>query len=226
MSVRHARLVLFTVAAAGCGDNLARVTADAAPDQFVDIDAALPVECVIGDITQPIELELGYRDPKMGSFVPITEMMPVPIVMGATGGFLMKFGVRARNVDCLLELATIALFDTCPGNELLEVESYGAMVLMESDGWGIPRAENYYMRVLAYPQSNYLQRDMHDVPYEIRLAIKDSGRTAEMSLHVVPYCADTDEEARALCECQCNRDYVLGGACPPESSGEPPVCDP
>jgi hypothetical protein len=225
MSVQDARLVLFTVVAAGCGDNLARVPADAAPDQFVDIDAALPVECVIGDITQPIELELGYRDPLTGSLVPVTEMMPVPIVMGATGGFLMHLGVRARNVHCNLHSAAVALFDTCPGNKLLKWESRSPIVLVESGGWGIPRTENSYSMLHACPYPN-LPRDMKDVPYEIRLAIEDGGRTTEASLHVVPYCADTDEEARALCECQCNRDYVLGGACPPESSGEAPVCEP
>jgi hypothetical protein len=223
MTVRHARLVLF-IAAMGCGDNVARVPADAAPDQSVDIDAALPVECAIGDVTQPIELEFGYFNDTTGDFVPVGNMMPLPITYSGQGAFTMRVGVRARNVHCSVPHATIALLDTCPGNKLLKVEGR-PIALMESDGWGIPLNLASYMQLHACPLAG-LTRHLEDVPYEIQLAIEDGGRTAQASLHVVPYCADTDDADRALCECQCNKDYVLGESCPPASSGEPPVCDP
>jgi hypothetical protein len=225
MAVRHAWLVLFT-AAVGCGDNLALLPGDALPDQSADVDASPPVACVIGDVTQPIELELGYLNPTTAELVPLSNMMPLPITSSAQGGFTMRVGVRARNVGCNLQSATIAMFDTCPGTKLIKVETVFPILLMKSaDGWGVPLNLGSYFQLHAGPYTG-LTRHLDDVPYEIRLAIEDGGRTAQASLHVVPYCADSDDATRALCECQCNKDYVLGGACPPESSGEPPVCDP
>jgi hypothetical protein len=220
------RFLAIASVAAACGtpgEVFKDAAVDAPPDAEIDAPPVPP--CTIGDVTQPIELEFGYRNPTTGDFVPVGNMMPLPITQSEQGGFTMRVGVRARNVHCNVQMATIALFDTCPGNKLLKLESRSPVVLMESAGWGVPLNLSSYMQLHACPYPD-LPRHMEDVPYEIQLAIEDGGRTAQASLHVIPYCADSDEPTRALCECQCNKDYVLGGTCPPTSSGEPPVCDP
>lgn len=207
------RVVAVMVALLGCGDN-ASAPVDAMPD-------AAP--CPLGDISQPIELGLGYFHPTDKSFVPLSEMMPVPIVFAVQGNWVARIGVRARNLDCRMTMTT-ALFDTCPGDKLLKSEQRPVKLEAQPDGWGLPLNVSYYSSLHACPLAGQV-RHVNDVPYQIKVVVEDSmGKTVETSLHVVPYCIDGDDKSD--CECRCNRDYVLGGACPPVSSGEPPVCAP
>jgi hypothetical protein len=216
--------ILSVLAACGTPGEVPKDAPVDTPPSDAEVDA--PPPCAIGDVTQPIELAFGHYEITTGQLVPVGNMMPLPITLSEQGGFTMRVGVRARNVHCTVQSATIALFDTCPGDKLLKVESRAPVLLVEgSDGWGTPLNLGSYMQLHACPYPD-LPRHMKDVPYEIQLAIEDGGRTAQGSLHVIPYCADSDEETRALCECFCNKDYVLGAGCPPPSSGEPPVCDP
>ena len=221
------RLLAIVTALVACG-NPTDVPKDAPVDTADDIDAAIDApQCTIGDLSMPIELEFGYYNNQTGALVPVGNMMPLPITQSEQGGFTMRVGVRARNVNCNVKTATIAMFDTCPGDRLLKVESRSPISLTEgSDGWGTPINLASYMQLHACPYTG-LTRHMEDVPYRIQLALEDyDGRTAEGTLYVLPYCGDTDDATRAICECQCNKDYVIGGACPPTSSGPPAVCDP
>jgi hypothetical protein len=67
-------------------------------------------------------------------------------------------------------------------------------------------------------------RDLHDVPYIIKVSVEDAdGQKATASLTVVPTCPV--EASR--CTCECDRDYVVGNECPtvvvPHETCSPPT---
>lgn len=222
-------LLVMSLAAAACGDD-GNTQKDAAVDMPADMAIDVPDgkgPCPVGDTTLPIEIEPGYFHPNTGAFTPLLEMMQAPITDSQQGFWVVRIGVRARNIDaCTQYMLTVALRDTC-ANQLLKVESRTLIFQDMHDGWAVPYNLSYYSSLHACPYPSPT-RDISGQPYTLEVILEEAstGRRAERSLHFVPTCqADSSELARCLCEC--DRDYVIGGSCPPATdTGPGPVCNP
>src|SRR5687767_11515180 len=89
-----------------------------------------PITCPLGDLTQPIELEIIHRGIN-GGVNTTTSSGAVPLILPPQGGKVMLVGVRAKNLDgCPLTL-TGALRDQCTG-EVIALER--RPVLLEEKG--------------------------------------------------------------------------------------------
>ena len=184
--------------------------ADAAPSDAAPVaDAA---DCTFGDPTAPLQLALFYNQAQ-GGIAPLTDMTQVPLVVPDQGGYVLYVDVHAYNLaSCTLKLTTV-MRDVC-SNAIVVFETRTAMFKHYSDGWAIPVTVASEGTIDACPPVG-ATRDINDQPYRIEVTAEDPlGRQAQAAVTIVPVCnGDT------ICECECNKDYTLGGACPAPNSG-------
>ncbi|MEO8702915.1 MAG: hypothetical protein ABI867_22915 [Kofleriaceae bacterium] len=163
----------------------------------------------MGDLTAPPQIELVHLD-ELNTIVDTQAMAIVPLIAPPQGGWIVLLGVRATNLDgCGLTLTT-ALVDGCNG-QIIKVDSRPSGLDPDPDrsGWGVTTA-NGFGNLPVCPQLT-ATRDLYDVPYEVRVAIEDrDGRTAQGSITIVPTCPAGDTR----CDCECDRDFIVGNACP------------
>ena len=208
---------LVAISALGCKNG------DATVDAMIDSRPDLNTMCAVGDVSAPMELQPGYIN--QNAFTPVTELSPVTMQTAGQGNYILVMGVRARNVNaCAQYTLTIALRDTC-ANTLMSVESRTSVLMDTGDGWAVPRNISYYAIAGACPQVSPM-RDIFEQPYKVELILSDdNGKEAMTSVHVVPTCPLGADNADCLCTC--DRDYVLGGVCPPATdTGPGPNCPP
>jgi hypothetical protein len=169
-------------------------------------DAPEAERCPIGDISAPAEIEIVHLDAQ-NAVIKTQAMASVPLQAPPQGGWIVLLGARARNIDgCRLTLTT-ALIDACT-NQIIQVDVRPTRLVPGSDGWGVSSVTTFG-NLPVCPQAT-ATRDLHDVPYIVRVVVEDSdGKKATAELTVVPVCPDSPP----LCTCKCARDYVLGSAC-------------
>lgn len=207
MLIRVHPVVLAAVLALGCGGGGGEPRPDAS-------EAPL---CPIGDLAAPAELEIVHLDAQ-NTVVESTAMAAIPLGQPPQGGWAVQLGARARNIDgCRINLTT-ALVDPCNG-EILKIDQRPTRLIEGSDGWGVSSVSAFSeLEVCPHATST---RDLHDVPYLVRVRIEDDeGRKAQTEITLVPTCP----AGAAMCNCQCARDYVVGSQCgptPPHDSCDP-----
>ena len=176
-------------------------------------DGPAPVSCPIGDRSQPIELVpvawAGTLDPP----VDLADGAVVPLRRPLQGGKVIFVGVRARNVDGCAARLTGALRDAQNG-EVVALEARPTRLVARADGWGVP--EEPFLaslaNVAACPNAD-ADRDLDGNPWRLELRLdEDGGRSATVTVTIVPRCLQLDEQDE--CACECDSDFVIGGACP------------
>ncbi len=183
------------VLAIGCGS-------DAKPDAHLDL------HCPIGDLSAPAEIQIVHQDAS-SSVIATQPMAAVPLIAPPQGGWIVLLGVRAKNIDGCDTNLTTALVDACDG-QILQVDRRPTQLDLGTDGWG-QSSINMFGNLPVCPQLT-AARDLDNVPYLITVSIEDDGgQKATASLTVVPTCP---ADAGSRCPCECDRDYVVGNACP------------
>jgi hypothetical protein len=185
-------------------------------------DDAPPIECTIGDPTQPIELELLTHDGGQTIAGLQTPMTAVPLVFPDQGGEVLLIGARARNLDACAATMTTSLRDPCT-DEVVTVDVRPVHLDATADGWAEPRpdARSQWANLAVCPNAA-ATRDLQGQGYVLRVVLAtDDGRSAEASIPIVPTCAADD----ITCLCQCQAGYNLGDECPADLvPGTPTAC--
>lgn len=171
-----------------------------------------PIQCpqVSGDVGQALEV-VPVRI-VAGGVTPIADADVLELTRPLQGGQVIYTGVRARNVDgCQVQL-TGALRDPDSGR-VVALEQRPTYLAVEGDGWAgpvVPLTQTL-ANVAACP-SAAATRDLDGNPWtlELRLDAAD-GRSATVTRTVWLRCDGFDPLG---CACECDSDYVLGGACP------------
>jgi hypothetical protein len=176
-----------------------------------------PKSCPIGDLTAPAELEIVHLDAS-NTVIQTQSMAQVPLLPPPQGGFIVLLGARARNIDGCQVTLTTALVDDCD-QQPLQIDRRPTRLEPGADGWGTSTVTTFGN--LPVCPDLTAKRDLHDVPYDIKVVVEDtSGHKASATLTVVPTCQPGD----ALCMCQCDRDYVIGSSCNPPPAGGHGTC--
>jgi hypothetical protein len=176
--------------------------------------------CPIGDPNLPVELEIMHLDARRDMYK--TEIdAAVPLVPAAQGAFIMLLGVRATNLDgCNLQLTT-SFRDLC-SDAIIKIDQRPTVLEDTGDGWGVSSLGTFSALPFC-PQVTTL-RNLQGEPYVITVAVRDlDDRQASKSVPIMPTCSPND----ARCACECDRNYVVGGGCPPSGPKQafrPPTC--
>jgi hypothetical protein len=145
-------------------------------------------------------------------------MDEVDLFVPMQGGYLLEVEPHVRNVDgCHLTITT-ALRDACTG-ALALFEDRNSKMVINADGWGIPRDEGDDAAVGVCPHIGY-PHDIGNGPYILQVVANDtSGHHAEVSLTIIPKCTES------TCTCNCSASYTLGANCATfPDAGVPPGC--
>src|SRR5262249_12366393 len=170
--------------------------------------------CPIGDLTSPTEMQIIHLDAD-SNVVQTMPMQKVPLIPPPQGGWIVLLGVRAKNIDGCRATLTTALVDACD-NQLIQVDRRPTKLDMDADGWGVTTATTFG-NLPVCPQLT-AKRDLHEVPYMVKVTIEDTeGQKASSTMTVVPTCLDS----ASRCPCECNRDYKTGDACTTASTDPP-----
>lgn len=191
-----------------CAAALLSALCAACPDEEEQPPA---ISCPLGDLTQPIELEIVHKAAGGGVTV-TTSSSAVPLILPPQGGKVMLVGVRARNVDgCPLTL-TAALRDPC-SDDLIALERR-PILLEEKNGWLEPQEPlelNNYSNLPACPREG-LTRQVNDNEYRLEIVVEDkTGRQASKAITIVPTCAEPANEMS--CRCECRTDFSTVDNC-------------
>jgi hypothetical protein len=191
----------------GCGSRGHQVgDASAPPDTEVDapIDTP-PRHCdVIGDVSQPVEIQLFH--PGIPPLAPVQAMDPVALYVPAQGGYVFDVEVHARNIDgCHFSLTTV-LRDPCT-SQVATFETRPSVMHLNADGWGVPNGESDEAEVPSCPHIGY-SHNLHNEPFVLEITAADStSHQAFASVTIVPTCPE------GICVCNCSADYTLGTNC-------------
>ena len=187
---------------------LAGLVLTACSDSSTVADAALK-RCPFGDPDAPAQLEIVHLDETGVNVVDTLPGARVPLNPPPQGGWILLLGVRATNLDgCQLTLTT-SFRDTC-SDTILKLDQRPAKLEDLGTGWGQSTLGTFGNLPIC-PQVTS-ERNLHDEPYDVTVEVVDrDGKQAAKTLTLTPYCpAGTDR-----CTCECDRNYVVGGACPP-----------
>jgi hypothetical protein len=168
---------------------------------------APPAGCPIGDVSAPAEMQIVHLD-ENNNVIVTQAMQTVPLIAPPQGGWITLLGVRARNLDGCQVVLTTALVDACD-QQVIVIDQRPTVLEMDADGWGVSTVTSF-SNLPVCPQLT-AARDLTDVPYTIKVSVKDAnGQMASSEISVVPTCQD----GTSRCACECNQDYVLGADCP------------
>src|SRR5262249_47684802 len=93
------------------------------------------------------------------------------------------------------------------------LEGRPVILAVGADGWAAPLEQqpSSYANVAVCPNQRS-SRDIDEQTYELYLKLTDAaGRSAEITVDVVPFCAEPDTFDE--CKCICMAGYVLGSSC-------------
>jgi hypothetical protein len=172
-----------------------------------------PIGCFVGDPAAPPVGEIVYRTPD-GEVALAEDGGVLPLLEAPQGGWMLFVGLRTRNLGCELTLTGTLVDHLASPAELVSVEQRPVTQEPGDDGWGWPRFPERignYSNLPGCPRQR-LARDVNGEPWVVELEGVDAdGRVARASITATPTCAD--EGRRWFCECQCDREYVLGQTC-------------
>jgi hypothetical protein len=182
------------------------------------------ISCFVGDPSAPPEIEMIHLDSAL-EIVRTRADEAVPLIQPPQGGKVLFIAARARNIDgCPLTLSA-SLRDICT-NQLLAVEERTVLMVPTEDGWlepDQPMELSNYANLPVCPQIA-ATRDLEGELYDVRIRLRDrAGRIAEQTLRIKPECAEPDFLESCLCEC--DKDYVLGQACVPDTDTSTTACE-
>ncbi|MBA3818944.1 MAG: hypothetical protein H0X17_08635 [Deltaproteobacteria bacterium] len=171
-------------------------------------DAAPLVRCPLGDASSPVELEIVHLDREY-NVIATVENAEVPLQAPPQGGWIVLLGTRATNLDgCNLTLTTS--FRDIANNDVIKVDRRPTDLMPTGDGWGVTTTQAFGNLPIC-PQVTSL-RDLHGQPYIVTVELEDlDGKRASKDVTIVPVCP----VGVGLCDCECDKDYVLGNACEP-----------
>jgi hypothetical protein len=193
------------------------------------VDAGPEAGCAgfFGDEDAEPVVEL-YQRTLDGGIVPIAEGGEVPLILPPQGGKVILVGVRAKNVDLCALSITAAVHDECTAvdggfGRIVGREGRPLHLEAADDGWAYPIAPDTLTNWANVPMcpNTAFPRDMDGEPYLLRIRIVDGSvtprRTALAEAHITPVCAEPRNLAE--CQCQCDKDYVLGQQCGDDADG-------
>jgi hypothetical protein len=172
------------------------------------VDAALK-RCPFGDPNAPAQIEVVHLDESTGM---VSDTMPgdeVPLNPPPQGGWILLLGVRATNLDGCQMTLTTSFRDVCTGT-VIKLDQRPAKLEDLGNGWGRTTLGSFG-NLPVCPQVTS-ERNLHGEPYAVTIDVSDiDGKQASKTLTLTPVCpAGADR-----CSCECDRNYVVGGACPP-----------
>jgi hypothetical protein len=168
--------------------------------------ALLLIGCGTNSKQAPAEIQIVHQDAN-NLVIETQPMAQVPLIAPPQGGWIVLLGVRAKNINDQATLTT-ALVDACD-NQIIQVDGRPTHLDIGADGWS-QSSLTTFGNLPVCPELT-ATRDLHDVPYIIKVSVEDAdGQKAIASLTVVPTCP-TDAPR---CACECDRDYVVGNECP------------
>lgn len=181
--------------------------------------AVLLIGCGTDPKQPPAEIQIIHQDAN-SAIIETQPMGQVPLIAPPQGGWVVLLGVRAKNIDPQANITT-ALVDACD-SQLIQIDMRPTRLDAGADGWS-QSSLTTFGNLPVCPQLT-ATRDLHDVPYIIKVSVEDAdGQKATASLTVVPTCPV--EASR--CTCECDRDYVVGNECPtvvvPHETCSPPT---
>ncbi len=159
------------------------------------------ISCFVGTPALDAEIQIVHRSVEGTTQ---TTSVAVPLIQPPQGGKVLLVGVRARNLDgCPLQLSA-SLRDEC-NNKILTLERRPVILEPQADGWAVPKDPinlDNFSNLPGCPRSDN-DRPMNGEPYLLKVTVTDkSGRTAERTQRITPYCGAEPEFAH-LCECEC-----------------------
>lgn len=165
---------------------------------------------VLGDPSQPVQLELRARGPDEAS-VPLSEGGDVPLITPPQGGRVILVGVRATNlIPCSVKLSA-ALRDKESGQVRLDARTIN--LKPDGEGWGSSVDANIatFSHVPACP-NQWAAGDIYGRAYDLEVTLTDkAGHTLTTTMTLTPRCSEPALEAE--CKCICKQGYKLGAAC-------------
>ena len=176
--------------------------------------------CPFGDASAPAQIEIVHLDESGLTVIDTLPGAEVPLNPPPQGGWILLLGVRATNVDGCQMTLTTSFREPC-SDAIVKLDQRPAKLEDLGNGWGRTTLGSFGNLPLCPQLSS--QRNLHDEPYEVTVAVSDlDGKEASKSITITPVCpAGADR-----CTCECDRNYVVGGACPPGGvDAGVPACD-
>jgi len=180
---------------------------------------------IVGDLAEELEMEIVLRTASGGQVdaVPYGE---VELFRPPQGGKVFLVGARVKNIDICGLRITGSLRDPCD-SRILAFESRPFRTYVTDAGYAEPINPNSlsnYANVPACPRAQAGRR-VNDNVYEMTVLVEAlDGRSREMTIPVVPVCAQPGVLGDQ-CECECKQGYVLGEDCAEQDAGTLPVDD-
>jgi hypothetical protein len=165
---------------------------------------------VLGDLTQPIQLEPLGLGPNMTA-APIADGGMVTLAFPPQGGRVIFAGVRATNIDpCGVQLDGALRDET---TRQVRYDSRTINLVPGPDGWGSsdPGDPSTFANVAVCP-NEWSKTNLYGTPYALEVGVTDRrGRALTTSIEVIPECSEPAHAAECLCLCMGG--YVLGQSC-------------
>lgn len=178
-----------------------------------------PCMGVVGDTSQPIELEITYRDAS-GNIEAMTDGARVPLVQPPQGGKVIFASVRAKNLDTcqVIQIIGSVRDGSGAGDLIIGLDGRPLDLVAGEDGWAVPREPlqiSSYANIPVCP-NHASSRDIYEQEYYLTVSVRDGAdRRGSKTLRVVPFCGEA--EYRATCLCTCAKGYELGSVCPQDA---------
>ena len=164
----------------------------------------------VGDEAAPIEMAITAMGPSLVA-EEIADGADVPMVLPVQGGKIIPIGVRATNIDpCELSLNG-SLRDAVSGQ--VRVDDRVINLREDGSGWASSTDGDLasFANIPACP-NQWATTDVYANSFELVVVLTDrTGKTAEQTMQVVPFCAEPEFEDQCMCECQ--EGYMLGQGC-------------
>jgi hypothetical protein len=150
-----------------------------------------PCTSFIGSESIATEMTIVARTVE-GSAMAVVEGGPIPVLGAPQGGDVMFAGVRARNLNGCGVNVTAALRDEGT-DRIIGLDGRPVNLTPGPDGWGMPSDPiglSDWANIPVCP-SAAATRSVVGSAYLLQFTLTDQGgRTAQASLHVIPFCGD------------------------------------
>ncbi|MCE9575614.1 MAG: hypothetical protein K8W52_20860 [Deltaproteobacteria bacterium] len=162
-----------------------------------------PYPCVVGDLTQPPELQLVYRDAN-GAMMPLANGAMVPLTRAPQGGHIMLVSVRVKNAQLCDATLQAALKDPCTGR-VAGLEGRPITWTIAADGFAEPQSPmelSDYANLAVCPAANNT-REIDGAPWKLEVKLYQSGGASiDQTIDVTPSCDVSSDPESCRCECR------------------------
>jgi hypothetical protein len=165
----------------------------------------------VGDPASPIEMTLIARGPE-ATTTDLTNGSAMPMVLPPQGGRVIFAGVRAKNLDpCNVEILG-SLRDKTTKQVRIDERTVNLQIGSDGLAESVPGDISNFANVPTCP-NQWASTDIQGNTFELTVTLTDrSGKNASVTLDVVPFCSEPDNETECLCKCK--QGYILGQTCP------------